>query len=154
MTHYTRASSTVRLFGLFGKVQNICSIYITEGFSYLKLFSPTLLTIHLCISKHTVIQGNSIFFIWCVLTLRGRKQFHSKSLRCMRVIIAVLKFSSSMRRSENKAWKTPSKSCNNANSFIYCLCEYNSQTIRGWVYIRTYRLKGMNSFRILKIKKK
>ena len=84
--------STVRLFGLFGKVQNVCSIYITEGFSYLKLFSPTLLTIHLCISKHTVIQGNSIFFIWCVLTLRGRKQFHSKSWRCMRVIIAVLNF--------------------------------------------------------------
>ena len=92
MTHCTRASSTVRLFGLFGKVQNVCSIYITEGFSYLKLFFPTLLTIHLCISKHTVIQGNSIFFIWCVLTLRGWKQFHSKSWRCMRVIIAVLNF--------------------------------------------------------------
>ena len=90
MTHCTRANSTVRPF--WQRTQNICSICITEGFSYLKLFSPTLLTIHLYISKHTVIQGNSIFFIWCVLTLRGRKQFHSKSWRCMRVIIAVLNF--------------------------------------------------------------
>ena len=90
MTHCARASSTVRPF--WQSTQNICSISITEGFSYLKLFSPTLLTIHLCISKHTVIQGNSIFFIWCVPTFRGRKQFHSKSWRCTRVIIAVLNF--------------------------------------------------------------